>query len=170
MAHGFTAVKEMFLDRYAAAFAAAGFVTLVDPDRIGIWGSSYSAGHVIMLAGEKLQIKCDVGHIPEIGPTGPSLSEATVAAVTTAIGEGRLNDTVPAVSPTADGIGVMFDDGAYDWSTRVAEERAPGWRNEVRISGLTEPFSLQDHLAGAMRNLLAYIKPREALHAAMIRL
>lgn len=163
MAHGFTAVKEMFLDRYAAAFAAAGFVTLaydhfgfgssdgeprqchcrackcrvtgtrfdwlrnqapVDPDRIGTWGSNYSAGHVIMLAGEELQIKCDVGQIPEIGPTGPSLSEATVAALTTAIGEGRLNDAVPAVSPTADGIGVMFDDGAYDWFTRVTEERA----------------------------------------------
>jgi uncharacterized protein len=29
MAHGFTAVKEMFLDDYAAAFAAAGLATLV---------------------------------------------------------------------------------------------------------------------------------------------
>ena len=28
MAHGFTAVREMVLDRYAAAFAAAGFTTL----------------------------------------------------------------------------------------------------------------------------------------------
>ena len=89
MAHGFTAVREMFLDLYAEAFAAAGFTTLVydhfgfgasdgesrqsplpslqlqgyrdavdwlggqasvDPDRMGIWGSSYSppgdhAGH-----------------------------------------------------------------------------------------------------------------------------
>ena len=29
MAHGFTAVREMFLDRYAEAFASAGFTTLV---------------------------------------------------------------------------------------------------------------------------------------------
>ena len=89
MAHGFTAVREMFLDNYAAAFAAAGLVTLVydhygfgasagEPrqypaasiqldgyrdaiawlrtqpgvaaENIGIWGTSNSGGHVIVLA------------------------------------------------------------------------------------------------------------------------
>ena len=86
MAHGFSAVKEMYLDRFADAFAAAGLGALVfdnrnfgasdgeprqeidpwqqvsdyrdaitfaetlpetDPARIGIWGSSYSGGHVM---------------------------------------------------------------------------------------------------------------------------
>src|SRR3954454_8142671 len=97
MAHGLTAVKEMFLDRYAEAFAASGLTTLVydhlgfgasdgeprqnpsptiqlqgyrdaiawlgnrpgvDAARIGIWGSSFSGGEVIMLAGEDLPIRC----------------------------------------------------------------------------------------------------------------
>jgi len=35
MAHGFSAVKEMYLDRYAEAFAAAGIATLVF-DRRGV--------------------------------------------------------------------------------------------------------------------------------------
>src|ERR1700750_777023 len=89
MAHGFSAVKEMYLDRFAEVFAAAGLNVLVfdnrcfgardgaprqrldprsqvrdyrhaitylhtlpevDPARIGIWGSSYSGGHVLVVA------------------------------------------------------------------------------------------------------------------------
>ena len=88
MAHGFSAVKEMYLDRFAEDFAAAGLAAVVfdnrnfgasdgeprqeidlwqqirdyrdaitfaetlettDPDRIGIWGSSYSGGHVLVV-------------------------------------------------------------------------------------------------------------------------
>jgi len=88
MAHGFSAVREMYLDRFAEAFAAAGLAAIVfdnrnfgasdgeprqeidpwqqvrdyrdaithaqslpetDPDRIGVWGSSYSGGHVLVL-------------------------------------------------------------------------------------------------------------------------
>nr|WP_246882946.1 CocE/NonD family hydrolase [Pseudomonas chlororaphis] len=86
MAHGFSAVKEQHLDKYADVFAAAGFVVIlydhanfsasdgpvrqevdpvlqrrgyrdaitfaqtlpeVDADRIGLWGTSFSGGHVI---------------------------------------------------------------------------------------------------------------------------
>ena len=88
MAHGFSAVKEMYLDSFAEVFAAAGLNVLVfdnrcfgasdgeprqeidpwaqvrdyrnaitylntmpevDPGRIGIWGSSYSGGHVLVV-------------------------------------------------------------------------------------------------------------------------
>ena len=90
MAHGFFAVKEMYLDTFAEVFAAAGLNVLmfdnrgfgasdseprqeidpwaqvrdyrhaityastlpeVDPGRIGVWGSSYSGGHVLVIAG-----------------------------------------------------------------------------------------------------------------------
>src|ERR1700738_4466129 len=89
MAHGFSAVKEMYLDSFAEVFAAAGLNALVfdnrgfgasqgeprqeidpwaqvrdyrhaityagtrpevDRERIGIWGSSYSGGHVLVAA------------------------------------------------------------------------------------------------------------------------
>jgi predicted alpha/beta hydrolase len=33
MAHGFSAVREMYLDRFAQAFAAAGFACLVSDSR-----------------------------------------------------------------------------------------------------------------------------------------
>lgn len=47
-----------------------------------------------------------MGEVPEIGPTGPNLCEATVAAITSAIGEDGLSATIPAASATADGLGV----------------------------------------------------------------
>src|SRR5580704_5276130 len=88
MAHGYAAVKEHGLAKFAEAFADAGFVVLlhdhrtfgisggeprqdvdpwrqvadwrraisylesrpeVDPDRIGLWGTSYAGGHALVL-------------------------------------------------------------------------------------------------------------------------
>ena len=88
MAHGFSGVKEQYLDDFAEVFAKAGLATLVfdnrnfgasegeprqeidpiqqvrdyrhaitfartlpevDRDRIGVWGTSYSGGHVLMV-------------------------------------------------------------------------------------------------------------------------
>src|SRR5207245_7260751 len=99
MAHGFSAVKEMYLDRYAEAFAAAGLAALVfdnrnfgasggeprqeidpwqqvrdyrhaitwmsrqprvDRARIGVWGSSYSGGHALLVGAVDRRVKCVV--------------------------------------------------------------------------------------------------------------
>jgi len=202
MAHGLSAVREMFLDRYAEAFAEAGFTTLVydhfgfgasdgeprqcpapsvqlegyrdavawlarhpsvDPGRIGIWGSSFSGGEVIILASEVLGIRCAVAQVPALGDGGPALPAAALAAITEAVEKGREDGTIPAVTAAPDGLGVMFEDGAYDWFTRVAAERAPSWRNELRISGLTETFRPVDHLAGAKVPLLLVVAPEDTI-------
>jgi uncharacterized protein len=103
MAHGFSALKEMGLDRYAEIFATAGLAALVydnrnlgasdgdprfeidptaqmrdyghaityaqsrskiDPDRIGVWGTSYSGGLVLMVAALDRRVKCVVSQVP----------------------------------------------------------------------------------------------------------
>ena len=103
MTHGFSAVKEMYLDRYADVFANAGMAALVfdnrnfgssdgqprqeidpwaqvrdyrhaityartrsevDPARIGIWGSSYSGGHVLVVGAIDRRVKCVVAQVP----------------------------------------------------------------------------------------------------------
>src|SRR5215470_8513953 len=105
MAHGFSAVKEMYLDRFAEAFATGGVGALVfdnrsfgasdgeprqhidpwqqvgdyrdaitfagtlaevDADRIGVWGSSYSGAHVLVLGAIDRRIKCVVSQVPLI--------------------------------------------------------------------------------------------------------
>ena len=108
MAHGISAVKEMFqLSSYAERFEEAGFVTLVfdyrflgasdgsprgqiipheqqedirnaiiwlsflpevDADRIGVWGTSLSGGHVLHLAAFDRRIKAVVAQVPTINP------------------------------------------------------------------------------------------------------
>jgi fermentation-respiration switch protein FrsA (DUF1100 family) len=95
--HGFSAVKEMYLDKFAEVFATAGLGALVfdnrnfgasggeprqeidpweqvrdyrdaitfaetlpetDADRIGIWGPSYSGGHVLVVGAIDRRVKC----------------------------------------------------------------------------------------------------------------
>jgi fermentation-respiration switch protein FrsA (DUF1100 family) len=202
MAHGFTAVKEMFLDDYAAAFAAAGLATLVydhygfgasggDPRQypaasiqldgyrdaiawlrsqpgvaghsIGIWGTSNSGGHVIVLAAEDLPIRCAVAQVPGLGEGGPGISPATAAAIAAALEADRGDEIVPAVTPTRDGLGIMFEDGAYDWFTRVAAERAPSWRDEVRVGALSDSVRPIDHLPRVRIPLLLVTAPHDRL-------
>src|SRR5712691_8676937 len=105
MAHGFSAVKEMYLDRFAEVFAASGLGALVfdnrnfgasdgeprqeldpwqqvrdyrdaitfaqtldgvDRDRVGIWGSSYAGGHVLVVAAIDRRVGCVVAQVPTI--------------------------------------------------------------------------------------------------------
>lgn len=202
MTHGFTAVREMFLDRYGEAFAAAGFATLiydhfgfgasdgvprqsptpswqlegyrdaidwlrrqakVDAARIGLWGSSYSGGHVIMLAAEQLPVRCAVAQVPAIGTDPIALSAATISAISESLKAGRLDDIVPAVSSTEDGVGIMYRDDSYGWFTRVSKECAPRWRNEVRVGAFTEAFTPGAFLAGAKIPLRLIVAPDDKL-------
>ena len=103
MAHGFSAVKEMGLDDYAAVFAAVGLAVivydnrnlgtsdgeprfeidpnaqmrdyghaltyasslhLVDENRIGLWGTSYTGGLVLNVAALDRRVKCVVSQVP----------------------------------------------------------------------------------------------------------
>jgi len=202
MAHGLSAVKEMFLDRYAEAFAEAGFTTLaydhfgfgasdgeprqcsaptlqlqgyrdaiawlaadpaVDAGRIGLWGSSFSGGEVILLAAEDLPIRCGVAQVPGLGDGGPDLPPGAMAVLIEAFEAGDADATIAAVTASPDGAGIMFEDGAYDWFTRVAAERAPAWRDELRISAFAEEYRPIDHLADARVPLLLVVAPADTL-------
>jgi uncharacterized protein len=105
MAHGFSAVKEMYLDRFAEHFCAAGLAAVVfdnrnfgasdgqprqeidpwtqvrdyrhaitwtrmqrevNPERIGVWGSSYSGGHALVVGAIDRRVKCVVSQVPLI--------------------------------------------------------------------------------------------------------
>ncbi len=105
LSHGFGAVKEMALDRYADVFSAAGFACLlydhrntgssggslrgeidpwqqvsdmrdaityvgsredVDAGRIGLWGTSFSGGHSLVVAATDRRVACVVSVVPTI--------------------------------------------------------------------------------------------------------
>jgi dienelactone hydrolase len=202
MAHGMSAVKEMFLDDYAAAFARAGFTTLVydhfgfgasdgeprqspsprlqlqgyrdavsqlarvpgvDAARIGIWGSSFSGGLVITLCAEELAIAGAVAQVPYLAEGG----SVPPARLLEAIGE-RAGDplaTVPATTDEADGLGLMYLDGAHAWFTTTAARRAPAWRNELLLAGFLEALDWRpfDNLTRSRVPLLVIPAPADTL-------
>lgn len=190
MAHGFSAVKEMYLDRYAQVFSEAGLAVLVydnrnfgasggeprqeidpwaqvrdyrhaityaqtlpevDPNRVGVWGSSYSGGHVLVVGAIDRRVKCVVSQVPLVSGHDNFLRLVRadlVAANREMFGQDRLNryrggepakiavvseDPVrtPCALPTAD---------SYQWFTETARTRAPSWKNEVTLRSV-EMFS-----------------------------
>jgi uncharacterized protein len=129
MAHGYAAVKELGLAKFAEAFANAGFVVLlhdhrtfgasggeprqdvdpwrqvadwrraisylesrpeVDPDRIGLWGTSYAGGHALVLGATDRRIACIVAQVPTI--SGYQQGLRRVAPEGVAAFETALND------------------------------------------------------------------------------
>ena len=71
------------LEDWRAAIAHARTLDGVDPDRIGLWGSSYSGGHVIALAADDPSIKAAISQSPHtdgirtLFNVGPSRNGAT---------------------------------------------------------------------------------------------
>jgi fermentation-respiration switch protein FrsA (DUF1100 family) len=182
MAHGFSAVKEMYLDRYAETFAAAGLNALVydnrnfgasdgeprqeidpwaqvrdyrhaityattlpegDPDRIGIFGSSYSGGHVLVVGALDRRVKAVVSQVPLV--SGHDNFRALVRAdfidgfraQFDADRAARFRGEKPAMVPVVDkdplAPSALPTPDSYTWFTETHDKRAPSWRNEVTL-------------------------------------
>jgi fermentation-respiration switch protein FrsA (DUF1100 family) len=230
MAHGFSAVKEMYLDSFAEVFAAAGLNALVfdnrnfgasdgeprqeidpwaqvrdyrhaityattlpetDANRIGIWGSSYSGGHVLVVAAIDRRVKAVVSQVPLV--SGHDNLRALVRADFIAgFREMFDNDRVarfrgdpPAMVPVVDADplapSALPTPDSYTWFTETGKSRAPSWRNEVTLRSVEmfteyEPISyvpyisptpllllpaVGDHLTPAELAIAAYEKARE---------
>ena len=183
MAHGFTGVKESYLDNYADKFAAAGFVVLVfdyryfgasegeprqqifwydqikdyrnaitwvtlqpevDGSRIGVWGTSYSGGHVMHLAAFDKRVKAVVSQVPVSNvwesyfAALPPDAIANISAWHAQARTQRMTSGEVAYFPavTAEGqSAVMPQPESYQWFTEMSK-RAPLWENRVSVESL----------------------------------
>ncbi|KVL95750.1 alpha/beta hydrolase [Burkholderia stagnalis] len=182
MAHGFSAVKEQYLDRYAEVFAASGFAVLVydhrgfgasdghprqevdpvlqrrgyrdaisylltrpdvDAARIGIWGTSYSGGHVLEVAAIDRRVKCVVSQVPTISGYLSALRRTRsdlVPALLARFDEDRTHRfaggtpaMLPAVSDDPQVACAMAGADAFRFFTESAARFAPNWKNEVTL-------------------------------------
>ena len=230
MAHGYSAVKEMYLDRFAEIFAAAGLACLVfdnrnfgesdgeprqeidpwlqvrdyrdaitfaetlestDPDRIGIWGSSYSGGHVLVVGAIDRRVKCVVAQVPLISghENARRLIRADLIAgfqqMFSADRRARYAGGAPAMVPVVTddpaGAAALPTADSHAWFTETAKLRAPSWKNEVTLRsvelfmeyepgayiGFISPtplmlvVALGDHLTVADQALSAYERALE---------
>ena len=183
MAHGYSAVKEMYLDDFAEHFAAGGLGVLVydnrnlgasdgtprgeidpwqqirdyrtaitwaatqpwtDPERIGIWGSSYSGAHVLVVAALDRRVRCVVSQVPLVSGLANArrLIRADVFAGLRQMFDadraaryaGKEPGTIQVVwdkEPT-EACALPTED-SHDFFLGPILERATTWRNEVTL-------------------------------------
>lgn len=185
MAHGFTAVKEMDLDRYAEVFSANGLNVLVydnrgfgesdgtprqeidpwlqirdyrhaityastfpgvDPQRIGVWGSSYSGGHVLVVGAIDRRVKAVVSQVSLISgyDNYRALVRADFIDNYTALFEadrasrfaGGEPATVPVVAENPMDPAALPSPDSWTWFIETSKDRAPNWKNEVTVRSL----------------------------------
>jgi len=181
MTHGFSAVKEQYLDKYAEVFVRTGFVVLlydhrnfgdsdglprqevdpvlqkrgyrdaisylatrseVDASRIGIWGSSFSGGHVLEVAAIDRRVKCVVSQVPQISGFDSALRRTRADLVPALIARfqtdrqqrfnGKPPEMLPAVSADMLEPCAMAGADSYVFFTDTLAF-APNWRNEVTL-------------------------------------
>lgn len=128
------------LDDWRGAVAFARSLPNVDPERIGLWGTSLSGGHVIVTAARDKSIAAVSAQCPMLdGTASARMAIADVGAVmamrmTSAamldLGTmiaGQSPHYVPIVGHQGD-LAAMATPGAYDGCMAIVP---PGWRNEI---------------------------------------
>jgi fermentation-respiration switch protein FrsA (DUF1100 family) len=128
------------LEDYAAAIAFARSLEGVDPDRIVVWGSSYSGGHVVPVAVRDGRICAVISQIPNMDGMAALLNLARYAGIghlarcvlagirdVAASLRGRAPVIVPLVGAPGT-IGAMTSPDAEPGYRAIA---GPSWRNEM---------------------------------------
>jgi fermentation-respiration switch protein FrsA (DUF1100 family) len=182
MAHGFSAVKEMYLDAFAEVFAAAGLNALVfdnrnfgasdgeprqeidpwqqvrdyrhaityagtlddvDSTRIGVWGSSYSGGHVLVVGAIDRRVKAVVAQVPLVSGSA-NVAELVRADFRASFREqfdadraarfaGDPPAMVPVVAEDPLAPSALPTPDSWTWFSETGKTRATAWRNEVTL-------------------------------------
>jgi len=175
--------------RHAITFAAT--LGGVDPQRIGVWGSSYSGGHVLVVGAIDRRVRAVVSQVPLISGWRNVLRlvRADMVAQYRAMFDadradrfqGKDPQMVPVVNDDPLGPAALATPDSFEWFMEAGRTRAPSWRNEVTLRSvemLTEyepgifverisPTPLlmvvaaQDHLTVADEALAAYNTARE---------
>ncbi|PIL35651.1 hypothetical protein GSI_02381 [Ganoderma sinense ZZ0214-1] len=127
-----------------------------DPQRVILWGTSFSGGHVVTLASEKnLNISAVVSQCPYLGNTPlPSLSMGFVKTVLAAVSDvirqavGLSPKYMPAVAHPGE-VGLMTTPGSYNGMMGIVKNES-AYRNEIAASALFD-FSVYAPSSSASR-------------------
>ncbi len=183
LAHGFSAVKEMYFTDYAQAFAQAGFVAItfdyrylgesegeprsqifpweqiedfrnaitfaqaqpeVNAEKIGVFGSSYSGGHVICLGALDRRIKAVACQVPLVDgwtnfqaivprAAGAGMIKFLEADRVERYKSGKVS-YLPVVAE--DNNAVLNTSDSYKWFTETHKKKAPRWENKVTVESI----------------------------------
>ena len=115
----------------------------VEADRIGVWGSSYSGGHVLVLGAIDKRIKCVACQVPLVSGfrnIQRLMRQDFVAANRAAFDQdraARFRGEPPAMIPVVDpdplAASVLPTPDSWEWFSETGKRRAPAWSNEVTL-------------------------------------
>ena len=181
MAHGFSAVKEMYLDDFAEFFAEEGISSLVfdhrnfgdsdgsprghidprqqidgyrdaithacimdevDPERIGIWGSSYSGAHVLVVGAIDRRVKSVVSQVPLVAGLESArrlirgdhwkMLRAGFEADRAARMRGELGARIAVTAPEGEPSALPTAD-TFEFFTEFTKSHQTKWENDVTL-------------------------------------
>ena len=129
--------------RLPDAITYASTLPEVDAGRIGVWGSSYSGGHVLVVGAIDRRVKAVVSQVPLI--SGRDNVHALVRsdfragfremfdADRLARYDGAAPQMVAVVAEDPLAPSALPTPDSWQWFTETAATRAPSWRNEVTL-------------------------------------
>jgi len=134
----------------------------IDADRLGVWGSSFSGGHVIQVAAHDSRVKAVVSQagamdVDQIIHTiaGPEmfagLQHLTVQERIRHATEGG-EKYIPSTGRPGEGFALQPDQDSYDFAHQAQATVAPAWRNEVTMGSLD---AILEHAPGRFIDLVA---------------
>lgn len=134
----------MQVDDYRRAVSYVRKRPEIDPERIGVWGTSYSGGHVLVVGAIDPRVSCVVSQVPMISGWDAGLIRSTPAALRdlyarfTADHESVFGGAEPALIAT---VGEGDDPAAYpgpdSYGYMMREgERSETWRNHTTLRSI----------------------------------
>lgn len=123
----------------------------VDPARIGLWGSSYSGGHVVYVAARDPRIKCLVAQVPALDSrwVGAGPQRAVTLGEATRMARGELGYPEPGAVVIGSLHGAPIRARMLDYAPVEDVARAPQCAMLFVVAEKEELFRNQDHAGRA---------------------
>ncbi len=128
---------------YRHAITYASTLPDVDPTRIGIWGTSYSGAHVLVVGAIDRRVKAVVSQVPMISghDNMRTLVRSDFIAGFQRMFEddrlARFKGDPPAMVPVVDedplAPSALPTPDSWQWFSEAGKTRAPAWKNEVTL-------------------------------------
>ncbi|WP_409331901.1 alpha/beta hydrolase [Trujillonella humicola] len=129
---------------YRTAITWAGTQPWTDPERIGVWGSSYSGGHVLVVAALDRRVRAVVSQVPLVSGLANARrliradAFAGLRGMFDADRAARYAGQPPGMIPVAwekepTEVAALPTEDTHDFFFGPVQERAPSWRNEVTL-------------------------------------
>ena len=115
----------------------------VAADRIGVWGSSYSGGHVLVLGAIDKRVRCVAAQVPLVSgfrniqrlvrqdflaPNRAAMDQDRGARF-----RGEPPAMVPVVDPDPLAVSALPTPDSWEWFSDTGKSRAPAWSNQVTL-------------------------------------